>query len=77
MRGANPRPHIYFKGESMLSIKEMEQITKLLNKAHKHQLLTIAQHIDLFPLKNKMTSEEYIEYMNDARYKRHTKIYGS
>ena len=59
----------------VLSVKEMEQIAKLLNKAHKNQLLTIVQHIEHFPLKNKMTSEEYVEYINETRYRRHTEIY--
>lgn len=59
----------------MLSVEEMENIAKLLNKAHKNQLLTIVQHIELFPLKNKMTSAEYVEYINEVRYKRNSKIY--
>lgn len=59
----------------MLSIEQMEQLTRLLNKAHKNQLLTIIQHIEQFPLKNKMSSEEYIEYLNEVRFKRNTKIH--
>ena len=59
----------------MLSVEEMEKTTKLLNKAHKNQLLTIVQYIEHFPLKNKMTSTEYVEYINEVRYKRNSKIY--
>lgn len=59
----------------MLSAEEMKNLAKLLNKAHRDQLLTIVQHIEQFPLKNKMTSEEYVEYINEVRYKRNSKIY--